>query len=190
MSADNIVIAVYDSHAGAENAVKELQSSGFDMKKLSIAGKNPHAEEHVVGFYNTGDRIKAWAGAGAGAGAFWGGIWGLLLGAAFFVVPGIGLVLMAGPLVAWIAGALEGAVVVGGIGAIGAGLFSIGLPRDTVLNYEVAIKTDRYLLLVHGTAAEAASAREIMQGTHPAELNMHSLQPAAPQEAEPVLVSR
>lgn len=190
MSDDNIVIAVYDAHAGAELAVKELQSSGFDMKKLSIAGKNPHAEEHVVGFYNTGDRIKAWAGAGAGAGAFWGGIWGLLLGAAFFVVPGSGLVLAAGPLVARIVGALEGAVVVGGIGAMGAGLFSIGLPKDSVLNYEVAIKTDRYLLMVHGTAAEAVRAREIIKGTNPAELNVHSLQPAARQEAELVLVTR
>ena len=125
-----------------------------------------------------------------GAGAFWGGMWGLLLGAAFFVVPGIGLVLTAGPLVAWIVGALEGAVVVGGIGAIGAGLFSIGLRKDSDLRYEVAIKTDRYLLMVHGTAAEAARAHEILKGTNPAELNVHPLQPAARQEAEPVLVSR
>jgi hypothetical protein len=190
VSDNNIAIAVYDTHTGAEQAVKELQASGFDMKKLSIAGKNPHAEEHVVGFYNTGDRIKAWGKAGAGAGAFWGGIWGLLLGAAFFAIPGIGVVLTAGPLVAWIVGALEGAVVVGGIGAVGAGLFSIGIPKDTVLNYEVAIKTDRYLLMAHGTAAEVAAAREIIKGTNPSEINIHPLQAAARAEAEPVLVAR
>ncbi len=38
MADNNIVVAVYDAHQGAEKAVKELQSSGFDMKKLSIVG--------------------------------------------------------------------------------------------------------------------------------------------------------
>ena len=50
-----------------------------------------------------------------------GGLWGMLFGAAFFAIPGIG-VLVAGRLVAWIIGALEGAVVVGGLSVIGAGL--------------------------------------------------------------------
>jgi len=183
MSDNNIVVAVYEAHAGAEQAVKELQSFGFDMKKLSIVGRNPHAEEQVVGFYNAGDRMKSWGKTGAGAGAFWGSIWGLLFGAGFFAIPGVGPVLVAGPLVAWIAGALGGAVVVGGVGVIGAGLYSIGLPKDSILKYEIALKNDRFLLLVHGTAQEAARAREILMGTHPAELNMHPLKHAEPAPA-------
>jgi len=190
MSDNNIVVAVYDAHTGAERGVRELQTFGFDMKKLSIVGKNPHAEEHVVGFYNAGDRIKAWGKTGAGAGAFWGGIWGLLSGAAFFAVPGIGPVLVAGPLVAWIVGALEGAVVVGGVGVIGAGLFSIGVPKDSILSYEVALKTDRFLLLVHGTAEEATRAREILISTHPASVDMHPLKHAEQSQPEPVLVTK
>ncbi len=176
MSANNIVVAVYNAHSEAERAVRELQKSGFDMKKLSIVAKNPHAEEHVVGFYNTGDRIRYWGKAGA----FWGGLWGGVLfgAAAFFALPGIGGVLVAGPLVAWIAGALEGAFVGGGISAVGAGLYSIGLPKDSILKYEIALKTDRFLLLVHGTAEDTAGARAILQGTHPAELNTHPLQHA------------
>jgi uncharacterized membrane protein len=180
---NNVVVAVYDTHLQAEQAVKELETSGFDMKKLSIVARNPHAEEHVVGFYNTGDRIKHWGKTGA----FWGGIWGMLFGAAFFAIPGLGPVLVAGPLVAWIVGALEGAVVVGGAGAIGAGLFSVGIPKDSVLKYEIALKTDRFLLLVHGTEHEASRAREILQGTHPAELNMHPLKPA--EKSVPVLTT-
>lgn len=186
MSDNNIVVAVYDAHTGAEQAVKELQGSGFDMKKLSIVGKNPHAEEHVVGFYNAGDRIKAWGKSGA----FWGGIWGLLLGAAFFAIPGIGLVLAAGPVVAWIAGALEGAVVVGGISAIGAGLYSIGVPKDSILEYEIALKSDGFLLMVHGTPAEAARANQILKGTQPVNLHTYPLQPAAPRELEPILAAK
>ena len=66
-------------------------------------------------------------------GAFWGGFWGLLFGSAFFWVPGIGTVLVAGPLVSWIVGALEGALTLGGLSAIGAGLYSIGVPKNSIV---------------------------------------------------------
>ena len=89
------VIAVYDTHAEAEAAVRDLQKSGFDMTKLSIVGKDYHTEEDVVGYYNTGDRMKAWGTTGA----FWGGIWSLMFGSAFFLIPGIGPLLAAGPVV-------------------------------------------------------------------------------------------
>lgn len=174
MTDTNAVVAVYESHAGAESAVKELQRSGFDMKKLSVVGKDVHTDEHVVGYYNAGDRMKYWGKMGT----FWGGLWGLLFGAAFFWVPGVGPLLVAGPLAAWIVGALEGAVVVGGLSAVGAGLYSIGIPKDSILKYETAIKTDKYLLVAHGTAAEAAKARDILGTTAPSELNQHTLEGA------------
>ena len=60
MTDTNAVIAVYDSHSAAEDAVKELQKSGFDMKKLSVVGKDYHTDEQVVGYYNAGDRMKYW----------------------------------------------------------------------------------------------------------------------------------
>jgi hypothetical protein len=34
MAKSNSVVAIYGSHTEAEAAVKELQKSGFDMKKL------------------------------------------------------------------------------------------------------------------------------------------------------------
>jgi hypothetical protein len=170
MSEMNSVVAIYGTHSQAEEAVKELQKSGFDMKKMSIVGKDYHSDEQVVGYYNTGDRMKYWGKMGA----FWGGFWGLLFGSAFFAIPGIGPVLVAGPLVAWIVAALEGAVVVGGLSALGAGLYSIGIPKDSVVKYEVALKSDKFLLLAHGTADEVAKARDILQRTHPVELAVHA----------------
>jgi uncharacterized membrane protein len=164
------VVAIYETHSQAEEAVKELQRSGFDMKKMSIVGKDYHTDEHVVGYYNAGDRMMYWGKRGA----FWGGIWGMLFGAAFFAIPGIGPVLVAGPLVAWIIGALEGAVVVGGLSALGAGLYSIGIPKNSVVKYESALKSDKFLLLAHGTADEVAKARDIMQTTHPVEVAVHA----------------
>src|SRR5664280_426699 len=132
MSETNSVVAIYETHTQAEEAVKELQRSGFDMKKMAIVGKDYHTDEPVVGYYNAGDRMKYWGKMGA----CWGGLWGMLFGSAFFLIPGFGPLLVAGPLVAWIVGALEGAVVVGGLSAVGAGLYSLGIPKDSVLPYE------------------------------------------------------
>src|SRR5271166_1879617 len=172
MSERNSVVAVYSTHAGAEEAVKELQRAGIDMRSLSIVGKNSHTDEQVTGYYNTGDRMKYWGKAGA----FWGGFWGLLFGSAFFAIPGIGPILVAGPVVAWIVGALEGAVVVGGLSAVGAGLYSMGIPKDSVLQYELALKTDQFLLMVHGTAKDVETARCVIASTRPLNMTVHALQ--------------
>ncbi len=175
MKDTNAVIAVYDNHAAAEDAVKELQRSGFDMKKLSVVGKDYHTDEQVVGYYNAGDRMKYWGKQGA----FWGGFWGLLFGAAFFWVPVMGPVLVGGPLVASIIAGLEDAVVLGGLSAIGAGLYSIGIPKDSIVTYEGDIEAGQYLVVAHGTAAEAAVARNILSTLKPSTLMDHVLEPAA-----------
>jgi hypothetical protein len=169
MNENNSIVAVYPSHGAAEAAVKELQLAGFDMKQLSIVGRDYHTDEQVVGYYNAGDRMKAWGRTGA----FWGGIWGLLFGSAFFFIPGVGPLFMAGPLVGWILGGLEGAVVVGGLSALGAGLFSMGIPRDSVLQYETAIKTGKFVLIAHGSAADTANAKDILNRTKPESLVHH-----------------
>jgi hypothetical protein len=170
MTENNSVVAVYDTHDGAEAAIKELQHAGVDMSTLSIIGKDTHTDEQVVGYYNNGDRMKFWGKTGA----MWGGFWGLLFGSAFFAIPGIGPVLVAGPVVAWIVGALEGAAVVGGVSAIGAGLYGMGIPKDSVVNYETALKTDKYLLLVNGTAGDVEKARDIIENTRPANVALHA----------------
>jgi uncharacterized membrane protein len=181
MTTNNAVVAIYKSHTEAEAAVKELQQSGFDMKKLSIVGRDYHTDENVVGYYNAGDRMKYWGKAGA----FWGGIWGLLFGSAFFFVPGVGPLLVAGPLVGWIVGALEGAVILGGLSAIGAGLYSLGIPKDSILRYETAVKTGKFVVIAHGSPDEIAQAHEIINHTNPEAMEAH--QPART-NAEPAMM--
>jgi uncharacterized membrane protein len=169
MSKKNATIAVFEGHTEAEDAVKELQKSGFDIKKLSIVGKDYHSDEHVVGYYNSGDRIKYWGKLGA----FWGGLWGLLFGSAFFFIPGIGPIVVGGPLVSWIVGALEGAAVVGGLSAVGAALYGIGIPKDSILKYETSLKANKFLLVVHGTVEEVEKAGQILKSTNATETNVH-----------------
>lgn len=154
-------VAIFETHTEAEEAVRNLEKSGFDMQKLSIVGKDYQTEEDVVGYYTMGDRMKSWGKTGA----FWGGIWGMLFGSAFFFIPGIGPVLVAGPLVAWIVGALEGAVVFGGFSVLGAGLYSIGVPEDSIIEYETNIKAGKFVVIAHGSSEEIAKVENILDIT-------------------------
>ena len=124
-----------------------------------MLARDTDADEHVVGYYNNVDRMKYWGKTGA--------FWGLLFGSAFFATPGVGPVLIAGPVIAWIIGAMEGAVVVGGVSAIGAGLIGMGIPRNSVIEYEFALKTDKFLLMVYGASSGIEKARCILESTNP-----------------------
>lgn len=161
MAHTNSVVSIFANHAQAELAIKALAAGGINMKRISLVGRGFHSEQHVTGYYNAGDRMKVWGGTGA----FWGGMWGLLFGSAFFWLPGIGPIMLAGPAVAWIIGALEGAVVGGGLSALGAALFSIGIPNDSVLAYETAVKAEKIVLVVDGTRDEVAKAERLLAGT-------------------------
>ena len=160
MEKEKSSVFVFNTHVEAEEAIRSLSKSGFDVKKLSLVGKGYHSEEHPLGFYTTGDRIKTWGGMGA----FWGALWGLLFAPAVFFLPGVGLVAMAGPLVAALVSALEGAVVVGGVSALGAALMQIGVPKDQAIKYETALKADKFVLVVHGNAEDEAKACSVLAG--------------------------
>ncbi|MGA3067540.1 MAG: general stress protein [Tepidisphaeraceae bacterium] len=165
----NSVVSIFDQHTQAEKAVKQLQQAGFDMKKLSIVGTGYHTDQDVVGYYTTGKRMKHWGKNGL----FWGGIWGLLFGSAFFLIPGIGPVVVAGPIVSWILGALETAAVVGGLSAVGAGLYSIGIPKESVLQYETSIKAGKFVLVFHGTADEVTRAKTTLTASGASDTHLH-----------------
>ena len=169
MAKESAVVAIFNTHTDAEQAIKKMEKAGVDMKKLSIVGKDYHTEEQVVGYYNTGDRVKYWGKLGA----FWGGLWGLLFGSALFMVPGVGQIVALGPVVGWILGALESAAVVGGLSALGAGLYSIGIPKDSVVKYESALKADKFLVIAHGNHSDIEKANEILGGAGAAEITSH-----------------
>jgi hypothetical protein len=169
MSSKNSVVSIFPNQDQAEAAIKALKAGGISLKNLSLVGRGVHTEEHVIGYYNAGDRMLAWGGNGA----FWGGIWGLLFGSAFFWVPGVGPLMLAGPIVAWILGALEGALVVGGLSALGAALFSIGIPNNSILEYEAAIKTEQFVLVVDGTHEDLSAAERILRGTSATKTTLH-----------------
>jgi len=166
---DDPVIGVYDTRSGAEAAMNALARGGFDMHKLSVFGKGGRAEEHPHGFYTLGDRVRAWGVSGG----FWGAAWGLLLGSAVFVMPPFGIVAAAGPITMALVAALEGAAIVGGVSALSAALASVGVPHEQAIRYESDVLADRFLVIVHGSPEDLASARSLLAKAAAHELPIH-----------------
>ena len=169
MNRAELSVAIYDSHERAESAVRQLANAGFDMKAISIVGKDYHSEEHVVGYFNAGDRAKFFGKLGA----FWGGLEGLLFGSALMFVPVIGHIVILGPLAAAVVSGLEGAVVAGGLGALVGALTAMGIPKDSVLRYETALKANQFLVVVSGSAADIQRAHEVLAGAGSLDVQDH-----------------
>ena len=155
------------------------------MTQLSIVGRGYHTDESIVGFYNAGDRIRFWGKYGA----FWGGLWGLFSGGIFLTVPVIGPMVALGVVAGIIVAIVEGAVVGAGGSALAAALYSMGIPKDSILDYEQTLKANGFLLFVHGTAGDVARARTILEPLKPERLDTHegvtmATKVAAPQAAE------
>jgi hypothetical protein len=155
----NVMVAVYPTHTAAESAVKELEMSAFNMNRLSVVGRGGWTANGTVGYYSTGDRIKYWGKLGA----FWGAMCGLLAGSGYFSIPDIGSVIVAGPLVDWIIAALKNAAIFGSLSALGAALYSVGIPRDNISKYEAALRADKFMVVAYGSADEVARARRILE---------------------------
>jgi hypothetical protein len=163
----NAVIGICKTPTIAEEAALDLQQRGFDMTQVSIVGRDDHAEEQVVGNYFTGASVSYRGMVGAfpaGLRVWW------RAGTGFFVVPGLGPTIVAGPLVVWIVSALEGVFVCEDLSAIGAALYNFGIPKDSILRMEAALKADKFLVIMHGTASEVGDARKILVAAGVAEV--------------------
>jgi hypothetical protein len=169
MERHETAVAVFPDHEAAEKAVKSLTAAGFEMTNLSVVGKGYHSEEKVVGFYNTGDRVKFWGTRGA----FWGGFWGLFFGGLFMTIPVVGHVVVLGYLAAIVASGIENAIVVGGLSALGAALYGLGIPENSVLQYETDLKADGFLVMARGPAAEVERARKLLAALNPSSSEIH-----------------
>jgi hypothetical protein len=170
MPSPNSIVAIFSDHTTAERAVKEIAAEGFAMTDLSIVGKGYHTDEKVMGFYNLGDRVAFWGSRGA----LWGGLWGLFLGGAVMTIPIAGQVVVLGYLASVAVSALSGAVMLGGASALSAALFSIGIPKDSILTYETALTADSFLVMVRGSDADLIRARTVLAPMKPLTINDHT----------------
>ena len=153
--------------------MRRLHEAGFAMGDLSIIGRDFQMSEEPVGFVSASDYAKA----GAGTGAWFGGLFGLLVGAAFLVLPGVGPVVVAGPLTAAVLAGLEGAIAGTALGSLAGALVGWGIPKDRALKYETQIKGGKFLVLVRGVPEVIDRARGLLAHHTPEHVEVY--EPAA-----------
>jgi Heat induced stress protein YflT domain len=157
------VIGVYESMKDAEAAVAALLEQGVPAEQVSIVGQDLHSETQVHGFVTTGDVAKT----GAKTGAWVGGLFGVLSGAALLFVPGVGALIVLGPLAAGALAAAEGAAAGGGLGAV-LGHF---IAKKHVPKYSRHLEAGNYLVMRH--QPQASDAALLQQDTTPVEVDHH-----------------
>jgi uncharacterized membrane protein len=168
MTLNHSIVGHYPSHIEAELAVIDLQEKGFDMKKLSIVGKDYQTAEHVRGFLSWKDTAKDGATGAGYWGSFVGGLFGILAGAGVLFIPGVGQIIIAGPITGVLAGWLEGSLVGGASGAalggVSGALAGLGIAHNEVLKYETRIQAGEFIILVTGSDEDVTKAKELLEG--------------------------
>lgn len=166
------VIGMFDEFAAAQRAVDELLTRGFDRADISIAGHGPAA-----GLKADADLIqqkderreameesaKTGAGTGAVIGTLGGGTLGLLAGLGTIVLPGIGPVIAAGPLIAMLTGAGLGAAAGAAVGGLVGALTRVGVPEHDAHFYAEAVRRGGTLVLVAAPEDRVRDAADALE---------------------------
>jgi hypothetical protein len=159
------VVALFTDFLQAQAAVRTLQQGGFDMGKLSIIGKNYHREEHVTGVIDDGDGARYWGRFGG----LWAGLPARRRRSAVLQFPGVGQVVILGPLVSNVAGILADA----GTRALTGTLATLGLARDSVLHYESEVRAGRFAMMMQGNPEDARAAHRLLEAAGAMEVRDH-----------------
>jgi hypothetical protein len=137
------VFCIATSRDMAERIVGQLKAAQFSSNDISVLFPDKETTRDFAHEKNT----KAPEGAitGAGAGGVIGGALGWITGIGSLAIPGLGVFVAAGPIVA----ALSGAAVGAAVGGIAGALIGMGIPELEAKRYEGKIKKGNVLISVH-----------------------------------------
>jgi hypothetical protein len=139
MEQANTVVCICETHEQAQRAMYNLQVEGIDLGTLSVASKDNYSDLHDLDYYSVGEET--------------------------FAIPGLGSLLVSGPLASWIVTAFDNEEGGNGATILGAALATRGIPHDSVLEYEAALRADKHVLVVHGSPNAVAAALKVIGGT-------------------------
>jgi hypothetical protein len=183
MSANNATLAVFKSRTDVEAALRELARDGYDLGKVSMVGCDADNAACAAGDLNENGQGST----SAKVGVSWGEIRGMLVGSGLFLVPGIGSLFVAGPLLTWIVRSMGPVFGTDRLGAMADGLHQLGIPKDSILRCEAALKSGKVVVITEGSAMAIIHAREVFRRT-PVEVIEQHLRLGAPDPAAPATV--
>ncbi len=171
MKSDHL-IAVYDTHEDAANAVSILTNKRItEREDISVLGKGNEGEpKDSLQIDKENKDLLQWGKEGA----IWGGIGGFLTGLFFLWIPGFGPILAAGPIISSLAGALGGAATVGSVAALTGWFIDLGIEASDAHRYTNLIDDGKLLVLIHGNKETLQKAQEALKTLNKGKIEVHS----------------
>ena len=158
--ANHAVFGIYGGRASVEHAVAELRANGFRAEDISLLWPQNVGTKELA--HERSSKAPEGAAAGAASGAAVGGVLGWLMGIGALTIPGLGVFLAAGPLMALLGGVGVGATV----GGLTGSLIGLGIPEYEAKRYEGMVKSGGILLSVHADDASwSRKAKTILDET-------------------------
>lgn len=173
------VVAVYDTFDTGNKALQALLENGFTRDDIGLAVNNRKGEANFNNVETNVDKYEDVTGAeGSTFGAALGGIAGAAVALSAIVIPGIGPIIAAGPLVALLGGA-TGALIGGAAGAVTGGitasLVHLGIADDEAEYYAESVRRGNALLTVSvESEAEATKATEVLGRFRPIDVKQRA----------------
>jgi len=168
MTTDHAAIGVYSNHVAAEAAVRTLEQVGISLDKISIVGGVSQAREASLGHYVPPIFVERGVQHQAEReGMKLGGVLGMLVGFSSFFIPGIGMLLVLGPVTGLLTGAGAGAAMGAVVGAMSF--------HDIAAGYRDWLVAGSYLVIVHCTTAEEPGVSHALRSTEPLSTKTHRL---------------
>lgn len=151
-----LIAAIFPDPESANKIVEQLVEQDFPMDQISVLHRAEGEGDDFLGiaYGDDKERIRVWSEQGA----FWGSLAGLLAGASgMFVVPGVGALLLAGPIINALTGAVLGAGLMAGSALatrLAIAFHRLGVPQDILENLHAAVMDGKTVLLLHGGNAD------------------------------------
>lgn len=145
------VVGLFHDRRHAEEAIRDLQTSGFHDDQIGLAMQDSNAEST--------EEANSAAAEGAVKGVVGGGVIGGVIGLlGSLLVPGLGAVVVGGVLASAIAAAGVGAATGGVIGT----LMAVGVPEDAARHFDLGLQSGGALVTVDAES-RTGEALAIMQ---------------------------
>jgi len=168
------VVALYDNLTIAHRAAQDLINAGFSSNSISLAAGDATGEyrrylaDETQPAGNTSNDAVA---TGAGIGAVVGGLGGLLVGLGTLLIPGVGPIIAAGPLLTSLTSLGVGAGVGAVAGGVAGALADMGVPEEEANYYTEGIRRGGTLLTIQVPDEQIDQARDIMERHNPVDID-------------------
>ena len=162
MVKENAAVSIYSNPDQLQEAVVELGEFGFDTKRISIIGKAYCEQPELTAYYEEDNMLRC----RGKQSDLWNELCTRIRNWVLFSCPDTGALLVIGPVSLWVVAVIDNSAIFRNLSVLGATLYSMGLSKDNLQDYEEALRKGSYLLIVHGPSQEVTQAKRILKSAN------------------------